>query len=68
MGLLAFNGDGNIVGSNSNAKIMLHGLVDLKNQNFNNIFTSSFSLIAQDLLNGKVIKISDYLGLKRLKK
>ena len=50
------------MGSNSNAKIMLHGLVDLKNQNFNNIFTSSFSLIAQDLLNGKVIKISDYLG------
>ena len=62
VGLLAVNGDGNIVGSNSNAKIMLHGLVDLKNQNFNNIFTSSFSLIAQDLLNGKVIKISDYLG------
>ena len=43
VGLLAINGDGLIIGSNTNAKIMLHGLVDLKNQNFNNIFTSSFS-------------------------
>jgi transcriptional regulator of acetoin/glycerol metabolism len=41
---------------------MLHGLVDLKNQNFNNIFTSSFSSIASDLLNNKVLKIADYLG------
>jgi len=29
---------------------MLHGLVDLKDQNFNNIFTSSFSSIASDIL------------------
>jgi len=62
VGLLAINGDGIIVGSNTNAKIMLHGLVDLKNQNFNNIFTSSFSTIASDLLNNKIIKIADYLG------
>lgn len=62
VGLLAINGDGLIVGSNTNAKIMLHGLVDLKNQNFNNIFTSSFSSIASDLLNNKVLKIADYLG------
>ena len=62
VGLLAINGDGIIVGSNTNAKIMLHGLVDLKNQNFNNIFTSSFSEIASDLLNNKILKITDYLG------
>jgi len=62
VGLLAINGDGLIIGSNTNAKIMLHGLVDLKNQNFNNIFTSSFSSIASDLLNNKVLKITDYLG------
>ena len=62
VGLLAINGDGLIVGSNTNAKIMLHGLVDLKNQNFNNIFTSSFASIASDLLNNKVLKIADYLG------
>jgi transcriptional regulator of acetoin/glycerol metabolism len=37
-------------------------VVDLKNQNFNNIFTSSFSSIASDLLNNKVLKITDYLG------
>ena len=35
VGLLAVNGDGLIVGANSNAKIMLNGLVDLKNENFN---------------------------------
>tara|TARA_B100000902_G_scaffold376867_1_gene408499 strand:+ start:170 stop:1258 length:1089 start_codon:yes stop_codon:yes gene_type:complete len=62
VGLLAINGDGVIVGSNNNAKIMLHGLVDLKNQNFNNIFTRSFSSIASDLLNNKILKITDHLG------
>ena len=62
VGLLAINGDGIIVGSNTNAKIMLHGLVDLKNQNFNNIFTNSFPSIATDLLNNKILKITDYLG------
>ena len=62
VGLLAINGDGVIVGSNNNAKIMLHGLVDLKNQNFKNIFTRSFSSIASDLLNNKILKITDHLG------
>ena len=62
VGLLAINGDGIVVGANNNAKIMLHGLVDLKNQNFNNIFTNSFSSIASDLLNGKILKITDHLG------
>ena len=51
-----------MVGANSNAKIMLHGLVDLKNENFNNIFTNSFSSIASDLLNNKILKITDHLG------
>jgi hypothetical protein len=51
-----------VVGANSNAKIMLHGLVDLKNENFNNIFTNSFSSIASDLLNNKILKITDHLG------
>ena len=32
------DGDGMIVGANRNAKIMLNGLVDLKNENFSNIF------------------------------
>ena len=41
---------------------MLHGLVDLKNENFNNIFTNSFSSIASDLLNNKILKITDHLG------
>ena len=41
---------------------MLHGLVTLKNENFNNIFTSSFSSIANELLQNKIIKISDHLG------
>ncbi len=41
---------------------MLHGLVDLKNQNFNNIFTNTFSSIASDLLNNKILKITDHLG------
>ncbi len=62
VGLLAINGDGLIVGANSNAKIMLNGLVDLKNENFNKIFTNSFSAIASDLLNNKVLKITDHLG------
>jgi transcriptional regulator of acetoin/glycerol metabolism len=62
VGLLAINGDGVVVGANSNAKIMLHGLVDLKNQNFNNIFTSTFSSVASDLLNNKILKITDHLG------
>ena len=62
VGLLAVNGDGVLVGANNNAKIMLHGLVDLKNQNFNNIFTNSFSSIASDLLNNKILKITDHLG------
>ena len=62
VGLLAINGDGLIVGANNNAKIMLNGLVDLKNENFNNIFTSSFSSIASDLLNNKILKITDHLG------
>ena len=62
VGLLAINGDGVVVGANSNAKIMLHGLVDLKNENFNNIFTNSFSSIASDLLNNKILKITDHLG------
>tara|TARA_X000001036_G_scaffold371451_1_gene358486 strand:- start:1160 stop:2284 length:1125 start_codon:yes stop_codon:yes gene_type:complete len=62
VGLLAINGDGLIVGANSNAKIMLNGLVDLKNENFNKIFTNSFSSIASDLLNNKVLKITDHLG------
>jgi hypothetical protein len=60
--LLAINGDGVVVGANSNAKIMLHGLVDLKNENFNNIFTNSFSSIVSDLLNNKILKITDHLG------
>ena len=46
VGMLAINGDGLIVGANNNAKIMLNGLVDLKNENFNKIFTTSFSSIA----------------------
>ena len=62
VGLLAINGDGVVVGANSNAKIMLHGLVDLKNENFNNIFTNSFSSIVSDLLNNKILKITDHLG------
>ena len=62
VGLLAINGDGVIVGANSNAKIMLNGLVDLKNENFNKIFTNSFSSIATDLLNNKILKITDHLG------
>ena len=62
VGLLAINGDGVVVGANSNAKIMLHGLADLKNENFNNIFTNSFSSIASDLLNNKILKITDHLG------
>ncbi len=62
VGLLAVNGDGLIVGANSNAKIMLNGLVDLKNENFNKIFTNSFSSIASDLLNNKTLKITDHLG------
>ena len=62
VGLLAINGDGVIVGANQNAKIMLNGLVDLKNENFNKIFTNSFSSIASDLLNDKTLKITDHLG------
>ncbi len=62
VGLLAVNGDGLIVGANSNAKIMLNGLVDLKNENFNKIFTNSFSSIASDLLNNKTLKVTDHLG------
>jgi len=62
VGLLAINGDGVIVGANQNAKIMLNGLVDLKNENFNKIFTNSFSSIASDLLNNKTLKITDHLG------
>jgi len=62
VGLLAVNGDGLIVGANSNAKIMLNGLEDLKNENFNKIFTNSFSSIASDLLNNKTLKITDHLG------
>jgi len=62
VGLLAINGDGVIVGANTSAKIMLHGLVDLKNENYNNIFTNSFSSIATDLLNNKILKITDHLG------
>ena len=62
VGLLAINGDGIIVGSNSNAKIMLHGLMDIKNQDFNNIFTETFSSIASNILNNKIIKVTDYLG------
>ena len=42
VGLLAVNGDGLIVGANSN-------LI----KNFNKIFTNSFSSIASDLLNNK---------------
>jgi len=41
---------------------MLHGLVTLKNESFNNIFTTSFSSIANGLLQNKIIKISDHLG------
>ena len=41
---------------------MLNGLVDLKNENFNKIFTNSFSSIASDLLNNKTFKITDHLG------
>ena len=59
---MAINGDGVIVGANRNAKIMLNGLVDLKNENFNKIFTNSFSSIASDLLNDKTLKITDHLG------
>ena len=62
VGLLAINGDGVIVGVNQNARIMLNGLVDLKNENFNKIFTNSFSSIASDLLNNKTLKITDHLG------
>ena len=62
VGLLAINGDSVIVGANTNAKIMLNGLVDLKNENFNKIFTNSFSSIASDLLNNKILKITDHLG------
>jgi len=62
VGLLAINGDGIIVGSNSNAKIMLHGLKILKNESFNNIFSSSFSSIASELLQNKVIRITDHMG------
>ena len=62
VGLLAINGDGLIVGANNNAKIMLNGLVDLKNENFNKIFTNSFSSVASDLLNNKILKITDHLG------
>ena len=60
--MLAINGDGLIVGANNNAKIMLNGLVDLKNENFNKIFTTSFSSIATDILNNKILKIADHLG------
>ena len=31
-------------------------------KNFNNIFTNSFSSIASDLLNNKILKITDHLG------
>ncbi|NCW00042.1 MAG: transcriptional regulator [Proteobacteria bacterium] len=62
VGMLAINGDGLIVGANNNAKIMLNGLVDLKNENFNKIFTTSFSSIASDILSNKTLKITDHLG------
>ena len=62
VGILAINGDGLIVGANNNAKIMLNGLVDLKNEDFSKIFTNSFSSIASDLLNNKTLKITDHLG------
>ena len=62
VGLLAINGDGLIIGTNSNARIMLHGLKTLKNESFNNIFSSSFSSIAGDLLQNKIIKITDHMG------
>ncbi len=62
VGMLAINGDGLIVGANNNAKIMLNGLVDLKNEDFSKIFTNSFSSIASDLLNNKTLKITDHLG------
>ena len=64
VGLLAINGDGFVVGSNSNARIMLHGLVRLKNESFNNIFTTSFSSIANELY-GKNIGLISY-GLATL--
>ena len=41
---------------------MLHGLIEQKNQNFNTIFTSTFSSILSDLLRNKIIRIKDYLG------
>jgi transcriptional regulator of acetoin/glycerol metabolism len=41
---------------------MLHGLLTIKNEKFNDIFTTSFSLIANEILQNKIIKISDHLG------
>ena len=37
-------------------------LVTQKNENFNNIFATSFSSIANEILQNKIIKISDHLG------
>ena len=41
---------------------MLHGLLTIKNEKFNNIFITSFSSIANEILQNKITKISDHLG------
>ena len=62
VGMLAINGDGLIVGANNNAKIMLNGLVDLKNEDFSkgilniNILHTSASIIVQENADSDVQK------------
>jgi len=62
VGMLAFDLDGNLRGSNSQAISMLNGISLGSNCLFQDIFRNSFSDIIDRLFRGRVVQLEDWLG------
>ena len=62
VGLLAFDLDGRLRGSNSRAAAMLNGINLDENRKFGDIFRNSFSDLIHQLIGGMVVPLQDWLG------
>ena len=62
VGMLAFDLDGNLRGSNSQAISMLNGISLASDCLFQDIFRNSFSDLIDRLIRGRVVQLEDWLG------
>lgn len=62
VGLLAFDLEGNLTGSNSRAVAMLNGINLAENSRFSDIFRNSFGELIHQLVDGRTVQLEDWLG------